>query len=994
MRPVLLVLCAFAAVVIGAGQVQAQPINGLAPANKPYDGTEVVPCDQDGATKQCMATDIAATLGTVGTSGTAIPLLSTPNTWGALQTFPTLTLTPGTAPASPANGQLWATTSGFYGEVGGATVGPFGTGGGSGGTPMAITRAQIGSTAIGSSKTVVVDGYRTAGDLGAGAAYSSVNATSTGLGAIQDSNGVWFNLVLTNIVNPGWFGAYGDDGAHTITSSDISANPWWRGTYAAGETWDYVATQEAIYAVAAGTSAPGAVVWNSLIPSGANYALNKTLTVPNATYGINHQLLLVGSHLDLEFANRNTCWDWLGPSTTSEFFTDSISYAYVKDICLTAEATTASAVSATATSISPAMPLWDMDYDGTYGGLKTQNVTIVNGTFSSNVVNGREVAVALSGGAAQGSTITFLNAEFTGFAPEDCLYVGGTNALNIDVINSDFIGCSRMGVSIGAGQVDVYGSSFEGEGTYLGFWPQVSQYATFGGDVDQWGGTAGNPFTKIMDTRSESPAAVNCPYPLCVADNVNALQADASGWYANYGGFLPGQVAEDGANDGRLFVMVSDGGPVGTNGGWFPITPNIAAGSPSFCTLTDSTQSWTTNQWAGYQLDLAYSNGYYAEGPFTISSNTATSLTFAPCFGTVGGDPLTNYHIAGKTGSTKPNFSGLAEGSSTQGWNANATGYGFSTTAGSTTVTLVGATSGMFSAGQYLAIPDGDVQGCTGGSCVVGQAATFYTAEITAVSLSGATATLTMDHAPTRTLSYVFGYWGTPLTDGQVKWMDLDFNCFLGTFSITKGQCNAGKVFHPGQVSLFADYRSDWLRPIVGGIDQATGYVWQNIDAGGRWNQSTNIITGNGTVDLSAYRAASDIIEVQAVGAPLTLTFNIPPPSGFTGRMTLVIDGESASGEPIIFGSGFSNVPPTTSAGTSSPRVLNFVATSSGWAELEGRTLPAPVTVSQLPTCNASAEGLQLTVSDAASPAWNTALTGGGSTYAGALCNGSAWVAR
>lgn len=35
----------------------------------------------------------------------------------------------GTAPTSPVNGDLWSTTSGFYGQVNGSTVGPFGAGG-------------------------------------------------------------------------------------------------------------------------------------------------------------------------------------------------------------------------------------------------------------------------------------------------------------------------------------------------------------------------------------------------------------------------------------------------------------------------------------------------------------------------------------------------------------------------------------------------------------------------------------------------------------------------------------------------------------------------------------------------------------------------------------------------------------------------------------------------------------------------------------------------
>lgn len=41
-----------------------------------------------------------------------------------------LNLPPGTAPTSPANGDMWATSAGLFVRVAGVTVGPLGTGGG------------------------------------------------------------------------------------------------------------------------------------------------------------------------------------------------------------------------------------------------------------------------------------------------------------------------------------------------------------------------------------------------------------------------------------------------------------------------------------------------------------------------------------------------------------------------------------------------------------------------------------------------------------------------------------------------------------------------------------------------------------------------------------------------------------------------------------------------------------------------------------------------
>lgn len=78
-------------------------------------------------------------------------------------------------------------------------------------TPVGFPRASISTTTIGANKTISVSGYRTSGDLGAGAVYTSTNCMSGGLLAIQDLGGNWFCLVVTNgQVQTGWFGTYAD----------------------------------------------------------------------------------------------------------------------------------------------------------------------------------------------------------------------------------------------------------------------------------------------------------------------------------------------------------------------------------------------------------------------------------------------------------------------------------------------------------------------------------------------------------------------------------------------------------------------------------------------------------------------------------------------------------------------------------------------------------------------------------------------------------------
>lgn len=51
-------------------------------------------------------------------------------------------------------------------------------------------------------------------------------------------------------------------------------------------------------------------------------------------------------------------------------------------------------------------------------------------------------------------------------------------------------------------------------------------------------------------------------------------------------------------------------------------------------------------------------------------------------------------------------------------------------------------------------------------------------------------------------------------------------------------------------------------------------------------------------------------------------------------------------------------------------------------------------TVAALPTCNAAAEGTWSIVTDATTPTYNGALTGGGAVRVPVYCNGTAWTSH
>lgn len=80
-------------------------------------------------------------------------------------------------------------------------------------------------------------------------------------------------------------------------------------------------------------------------------------------------------------------------------------------------------------------------------------------------------------------------------------------------------------------------------------------------------------------------------------------------------------------------------------------------------------------------------------------------------------------------------------------------------------------------------------------------------------------------------------------------------------------------------------------------------------------------------------------------------------------------------------------------AGTVIDAPLTIVR-STGVVQLsDGVSLPQ-LTVSTLPTCNASYKGVLAAVSDATSPAYNASLTGGGAVSVPVYCNGSSWTAH
>ena len=135
----------------------------------------------------------AITPTTVVPTGEITTVASTTTTAG-------LNLPPGAAPTSPVNGDLWSTSSGFYGRVAGTTVGPFAASGGGGGNVIycsgsaSATAATCAGVPSGATTYTGMTGYFIAGANSTGAPLT-INVNSLG------AENAYLNGVATSSTN-------------------------------------------------------------------------------------------------------------------------------------------------------------------------------------------------------------------------------------------------------------------------------------------------------------------------------------------------------------------------------------------------------------------------------------------------------------------------------------------------------------------------------------------------------------------------------------------------------------------------------------------------------------------------------------------------------------------------------------------------------------------------------------------------------------------------
>ena len=664
---------------------------------------------------------------------------------------------------------------------------------------------------------------------------------------------------------------------------------------------------------------PSSIVWNSS-PS-RNETLNKNLYLPcavggatNSNYIINQPMLLVGSGYQIDFCS-GTQLNWTGAAGVTMWTWNSGSYFTVNRMWISTQVT-----QSYGGAVGDTVPLMLINYDGTYSGLAVQN-GVFNSAFVGVSSNGEGIAIAPTDSyGSQGSTITFTNLECSAFAGQSCLNTGNVNAFNLDLFNMDCQGFVFTCILNNAGTIYVFGSSAEASGPpYFNFTPVVSQFTTGGANFYNASGVGGFNESVIDGVRSQDEVGVYCqPGATCAVSNYTTYSESLS-WNAS-SIFPEGNTVEGAANGStntknRTFMLVDDGGNVTWNA--------VGAGSTD-TVIQDPTASYSTNEWAGYDLLCRFSNGYTSIG--TIASNTATTITMtAPLqfgCGTAGNGEL--YHIAGLTSGTPPDFDNASTGYAITA--LYDTGYGFNTTAGSANITFQDA---VLTVGQYVVIPNAD---CLGSSPV------YPSALIAKVTVASAP-NYTLNKNACFTVGGGAGYYGTGFSDGEVTWLDLEFNAFGGgnvgepSGYLDNVYANFGRVNVISYKNLYVS-RSDFLQP--GAPAQSNP---ANINAApqnflpGPFSSTAVSVTPGSTIALGNYTTAGNYLRWTPAQSE---TINFPAPSSTLAQeITLEIITSGTNSYTLTCGTN-ATCPATLATGTTSGAQIlwRFVWNGISWVEL------------------------------------------------------------
>lgn len=181
----------------------------------PYSGTGGTPGGASGAVQYNNSGAFGGISGvtTDGTNLTALTVAGAKSTFAAtVAGYASINLPHGTAPSSPANGDVWTTTAGVYVRVNGATVGPLIDTAGAGGAPTNATYVTLSTNGTLSDERVLT--------AGSGISVTDNGAGSTVVIAATGGGGIPYNDVVLADAPQRY---YPLDEASGTTADDLSA---------------------------------------------------------------------------------------------------------------------------------------------------------------------------------------------------------------------------------------------------------------------------------------------------------------------------------------------------------------------------------------------------------------------------------------------------------------------------------------------------------------------------------------------------------------------------------------------------------------------------------------------------------------------------------------------------------------------------------------------------------------------------------------------------
>lgn len=821
-----------------------------------------------------------------------------------IQTIPNLP--PAVSVAGPE--QVWINQAGVDRRTSLQQIAGLAAAGGSAGVP---NYAAIRGTTIptGTNTLLLNDPYK--GGLFVRAPAGN-NARDNGGTVIVDASGQPWLRVIDERVNAAWF--YSGPGhlgigpdpitklVPTITAADIAANPQWigmpdgSGMYPLGTTWDYVCLQEWVYCMAAARSQSGGAgpIWNS---NGANYVLNEPGYCPPGNMYINQQLVVCGTGLNIVFAGRQACpINWQGNLTGTSnvgpgFYFNTLAYSYIYGF----EPNDLLGVS---------NYLVALDHGSLVPGLATQANTLVDWTISgrwlvapTSVIPQAGLAISPSGGGAQGDTQVFINLFIEGFFYDGVLLMGA-NIVGAVFMGGNFTSCYRRGINSINGSYSSFNTLQEMVGTGYFNAPQMNHITLDGADYYGGAGFGASDAILIEGTRSESMISVVDlgQHTTLVADTI-VPAATMAGWSAG-NHYQIGSVITVGNAPYTMAMLVDDGGPP-----WFLSDPT----STTQHLINPNNPGWTANQWLNYGLWLRFSSvGLCSSGG--VASSDANSVTSGQPF-SVSGSHLIK--ITGAGGATAPNWAATTTYGRTF---RNAAGWGFTTTVGSNVVT-----SAIFNSighPQYPAVGDWV---CVCGAASMGgpiqSGPTMMTALIGKIaSITGNAATLT-DALGNPVNAVValhdgYGYWGSPITDGQLTWIPIDFNVIFGVQRGYDVSLPMGRAEFTGALEFAPPLpASNFIRnsDVRGSLA-----AYRNAGLAQLASPSTNGISGAYQVPANVLQTATNV-QLGIAGA--TTLDMAPAGAALFQEITLVLVSGGAGGNTITWGANVRPAAPTLTLG-------------------------------------------------------------------------------